>query len=251
MLKGLSRITLKDAFSASLLNRIDTKFVFSEDLLPEIIKDLTCDYRVLELNETVVQSYSTTYYDFIGLKLYKDHHNGKLSRYKIRHRMYNETNEGFLEIKQKNNKGRTIKQRIKKSSPPENWDKESILFLEKNLHLNAKLLKPELKIFFNRLTLINPESNERLTIDTNLKYETGGRCIICNGLVIAEVKQSKKTPSVFINMMKRLSIRPRRISKYCVGIAFLCDSVKKNNFKQNLRFIKKIINDSNRVFANS
>ena len=57
-------------------------------------------------------------------------------------------------------------------------------------------------------------------------------------LVIAEVKQEKRKASPFMSVMKKYHIREGSISKYCMGIAFTCDEVKKNNFKNKLLTIK-------------
>jgi hypothetical protein len=60
-------------------------------------------------------------------------------------------------------------------------------------------------------------------------------------LVIAEVKQDSKVGSPFIDIMRNKHIRQGSISKYCFGVASSYEEVKKNNFKQKLSNVKKII----------
>ena len=63
-------------------------------------------YKCVEIENKRVSQYQTLYYDTKDMKLYNEHHNGHLNRYKIRHRTYVDSNLSFLEVKFKNNKGR-------------------------------------------------------------------------------------------------------------------------------------------------
>jgi hypothetical protein len=69
------------------------------------------------------------------------------------------------------------------------------------------------------------------------------------GMVIAEVKQEKRKASPFLVIMKKYHIREGSISKYCLGIATMCNDVKKNNFKRKLINIKHILDHD--ITANS
>jgi hypothetical protein len=54
------------------------------------------------------------------------------------------------------------------------------------------------------------------------------------------VKQSGiNRGSAFIRAMRELSLHPSGVSKYCVGVSLLYESVKHNNFKPKLRLIDK------------
>jgi hypothetical protein len=174
--------------------------------------------------------------------LYLQHHNGKLNRYKIRHRTYVDSNSGFLEVKHKNNKGRTLKTRIKKQDVPYNFDVNSLKFLASKLPFNPLVLIPKLWVNYNRITLVNLEIGERVTIDTGLEFiDTEKNKIALNNLVIAEVKQDKKNPSTFISAIKEFGIKPGSISKYCMAASYLNTQLKTNSFKLKLNQISKII----------
>ena len=105
-------ISLEEMDKVSLMNRVDQKFILSFTDLCQIIPQLEAEYRILTICDQNVFTYKTDYYDTPGLNMFTDHHNGKLNRFKIRHREYVESNLEFLEIKFKNNKGKTLKKRV-------------------------------------------------------------------------------------------------------------------------------------------
>jgi hypothetical protein len=149
-----------------------------------------------------------------------------------------ESDIGFLEVKFKNNKGRTIKTRISQKDVPFTWQEESETFLNKMLPFQPRTLVPVIWINYSRLTLVNKNSPERLTIDLGLEFKKNKYSQKLDKLVIAEVKQEKRRASPFMDVMKKYHIREGSISKYCMGIAFTCNEVKKNNFKSKLLTIK-------------
>jgi hypothetical protein len=231
-------IDLKEMDSVKLMTRTDTKFIFNISQFPAIMRELTDHYRVLEIEGQRLSRYETLYYDTNRYDLYNKHHQGKLNRYKIRHRTYVESNIGFLEVKFKNNKGKTIKTRISQKDVPLAWQDESHTFLNKMLPFQPNSLVPVIWINYSRLTLVNKRSAERLTIDLGLEFKKNELNQKLDKLVIAEVKQEKRRASPFMDVMKKYHIREGSISKYCMGIAFTCDEVKKNNFKHKLQTIK-------------
>jgi hypothetical protein len=81
---------------------------------------------------------------------------------------------------------------------------------------------------------------ERVTTDFNISFTDKTRKIYLNGLVIIEIKQARADKSSLIyQTLKKNSVRPSPISKYCVGISLLNDKSKSNNFKQTLLQINK------------
>jgi hypothetical protein len=142
-----------------------------------------------------------------------------LNRFKIRHRTYIESEIGFLEVKFKNNKGRTIKERIKKNEVPQIWDEASEIFLNSKLPFESKSLKPVVWINYKRITLVSKTTAERVTIDLDMEFIGNNNKVDLSKLVIAEVKQDNKKQSVFIDAMKHYHIREGSLSKYCMAIA--------------------------------
>lgn len=223
------------------MDRTDTKFTFHISHLSAILQDADSFYKVLDVEGNRVSRYKTLYFDTEDFELYNKHHSGKLNRYKIRHRTYVESNLGFLEVKFKNNKGRTLKTRIKENEVPALNSGKAFAFLEKTLPFSPLELLPKIWINYSRITLVNKTSAERLTLDLNLEFEKDNNKQVLNQLVIAEVKQDSKIASPFVAMMRARHIRQGSISKYCFGVACSFPQVKKNNFKQKLSHVNKII----------
>jgi len=239
ILKQFEPISLKDMESVKLMNRIDTKYIFTLKEFESIVGEIQDQYRILEISGNRLCRYETLYYDTSQFDLYTEHHNRKLNRYKIRHRTYVESDLGFLEVKFKNNKGRTIKTRISKNEIPYAWESESETFLKKSLPFDPQTLSPVMWVNYNRYTLVNKTSAERLTLDLDLEFVKDKVTEKLNRLVIAELKQEKRKASPFRVIMKKHHIREGSISKYCMGIALTCATVKKNNFKSKLKTIKQ------------
>ncbi|CAG0971109.1 hypothetical protein FLAV_01243 [Flavobacteriales bacterium] len=236
-------ISLAEMDEVKLLNRTDTKFVFSADLLPPILSQIKNNYKILEINNTRVAEYNTLYYDTEDLKLFKLHQNGRTHRYKIRFRNYVNSILTFLEVKKKNNKGRTIKTRIKAKEIENTLSENSLEFLKKELEISDLTeLKPMLSNHFHRLTLVNKTSPERVTVDIGVSFSYNEKQVFIEELIIAEVKKDKlNAASSFLDAMRLNHITPQGISKYCLGTILLKPYIKHNNFKEQLRLIEKII----------
>jgi hypothetical protein len=186
-------------------------------------------------------SYSSLYFDTPDLNFYYDHHKGKNNRTKIRQRQYVDSDLTFLEIKQKNGKGETDKSRIQIKNFETELSQESKDFIFKTT--NEKFdLKPSLWNSFNRITLVNLEDNERATIDLKLAYSIDDREKKYHKLVVIELKQSRfDRKSTVAKTLKKYGYNPYSISKYCVGMINLYNSIKYNRFKRKIIKINKII----------
>ena len=80
----------------------------------ELHKELNCGKRIsiLQIDGKRKHDYKSLYFDTEDRKFYNDHHNQRVNRYKVRYREYVDSGLVFLEIKCKNNKGKTIKKRL-------------------------------------------------------------------------------------------------------------------------------------------
>ena len=111
-LEGFRGHCLAEQMQARLMNRVDTKFLVPAYLLDACLRGLEHHYSILEIDGRRRFTYDTLYFDTPERQLYLDHHNGKLNRFKLRIRHYRETGDSFLEVKKKNNRERTIKNRL-------------------------------------------------------------------------------------------------------------------------------------------
>lgn len=222
------------------MNRIDRKFWFHQIKLDELLHKIQRDYYVMHIDGESELAYSTTYFDTIENEMYLAHHNGRLNRYKIRKRLYKISGLGFLEVKFKNNKGRTIKTRIE-SVYSNTFEKNEKEFLDGIVPFEIELLRPGLANSFNRITLVNKNFSERCTLDTNLVFLNNGIEKYMGSLAILEVKYSSGAEnSPILNALRQMHINPAGFSKYAIGKSLTESSIKKNRFKQKIRMIEKL-----------
>ncbi len=240
--KHFETIKLKEMDEVKLMNRMDHKYWFHIDFLAGLLHTVGDDYFVLEIDGKSQLPYSTTYFDTQQNKMFVAHHNGKLNRYKIRRRSYVSSGISFLEIKFKNNKGRTMKKRISSDIHSTNFNEKESDFIKSSSPYSSGDLSLSLINSFSRITLVNRNLKERCTIDLNLAYEYREKKISLSDLVIVEVKtdgNAKSSP-----LAKALSeerIRAAGFSKYCVGRTVTDPYLKRNYFKKKIRRIEKTI----------
>jgi hypothetical protein len=243
ILKSFDPISLKEMDRVKLLNRVDTKYVFDIVTLKKVLPDISKYYYVLENDGKRTNSYQTLYFDTENFDSYIQHQNGKLNRTKVRFRKYVESNLNYLEIKFKNNKERTIKERIKTADIETILSPKSLTFINEKSILDANSLRAILWNSFTRITLVHKTINERLTIDLNLAFKnniTQEEKSIPH-IVIAELKQAKaNVGSDFVKIIKEQQVRPMGMSKYCIGTALLNKQLKSNNFKERILKINKL-----------
>ena len=225
----------------ALMNRTDTKYVFPESQLPFFLEQLKDDYQVLDVNGVRLSRYESLYFDTENFDLFRTHHRGKTNRHKVRFRKYADSDLNFFEIKFKTNKGRTVKNRIKQEQIEDKIQNKAEEFLHKKTPLQSSELRAQFWANYSRITLVNKTLPERVTLDLNLHYKKNDALYRFDDLVIAEVKQENLTSSTFWRLMKKHHVRQGSISKYCLGVIRLNNSIKHNNFKINLRNINKIL----------
>ena len=241
----MATITLDEMRDVKLMNRIDTKYVVSEgEMLTLLERMAECGYRVQIIDGVRACRYDTLYFDTEERDMYIAHHNRQLTRQKVRTRTYVETGLTFLEIKNKNNRGRTKKRRTeiaRESFYSFAENAAARVFYEENGRYAHEAISPALTTRFVRITLVNPRLTERLTIDIALRYEDMRSHATASipGMAIVELKQDGNTISDLKRIMLDMRIRPLKVSKYCLGTTLTVDGIKHNRFKQKLRNIAK------------
>ena len=255
ILQTFEPISLAQMESVKLMNRIDTKYAVSRSVLPHILEAAQEDYYVQEIDGKRIATYDTMYYDTDTLDMYIRHHDRQLVRQKIRVRQYVDSNLTFLEIKRKNNKGRTSKKRI--AVPGFNITAETFGegkrtmwsvadFIAAKSRYEWGEISPHLWTKFHRITLVNKAKTERLTIDMDLVWDNviSGEKKTFEDLVIIELKRDGNVPSKMTHIMLNLRQHPLKISKYCIGTALTTPGIKKNRFKSKIRKIEKMLANS-------
>jgi hypothetical protein len=245
VLNSFDPIKLNEMEGVMLMNRVESKYLFSVSKLAALLDQLSDHYKILDIDTIRTFPYHTTYLDTTDLLFYTQQVRGKMNRHKVRYRLYETTGESFLEIKKKTNKNRTLKWRIENSSDAQSPDAEAARFIEEYLPCCLPDLHPVLVNGFNRITLVGKACNERVTIDYNIAFGSPGeRNSGFPFLAIAELKREKiSCMSPFGTVMKNMGIRAGRFSKYCMGSALIKDMPRKNMLKYNLLLINKIENE--------
>lgn len=250
ILSSFDPISLDDMKSVRLMNRIDTKYVATVDHVLEVLKESEDKYYVQIIDGNGNLPYRTVYYDTSECGMYLAHLHGRLTRQKVRERFYDSSGIGFLEIKQKNNKGRTKKKRVPFDVPEE----ERRSFIDENSSVAYGSLTPVVENAFNRITLVNKEMTERITIDTSLGFRhlATGNTKSLDGIAIIELKRDGLARSEMASLLRKSRIHPMGFSKYCMGMAFTDPSLPVNRFKPRLRKIEKMLaslKEQNKTFT--
>ena len=237
-----------------LMNRIDTKFVTTVPMLRQLLLLAKDDYFVQESQGERISPYYTLYFDTPDCKMYNRHEAGHLSRQKVRVRSYVNAGLNFLEVKTKNNHGRTKKKRIEALNfDPENhsiFNVQSSLFsdfLQTYLKYPQQSLVRQVENRFDRITLVNKAKTERLTIDTNLRFHniSTNNYRFMEDLVVIELKRDGLQPSPILPLLTKLRIHPHGFSKYCIGSALTNADLRRNRIKPRLHSVEKILNSCN------
>jgi hypothetical protein len=234
-------VSLEDLAQVTLLNRVDSKYIFHSDELGGLLNELSKEYSVLEIEGKKIHTYETLYFDTPDYKLYRFHHDGKLNRFKVRSRKYSDTGLSFFEVKYKVKGLRTDKVRVAKP------DITRILGPEELELIHHEQIKPEdlvpgLWVHFKRITIVKNDFSERATIDIGLRFEKDGVEISYEDIVIAEIKQNKTSYiSPLIKALKARHFEKSGFSKYTMGLAAI-EGLKSNRFKPNFIKIEKIRN---------
>lgn len=239
IIKRYEPISLEEMKCVKLMNRIDTKFVTSYQGLVKFLELAQADYYVQMIDGEYNMPYYTHYYDTHECHMYMEHLRGRKRRQKIRLRKYASSGLTFLEIKSKNNKGRTSKKRIDCAQHDSDYCQN---FVNEYSYYNHDELKSSLENKFSRITLVNKAKTERLTIDTALRFHnfTTGKMCALSDLVIIELKRDGNVYSPASEFFRQLHIHPAKFSKYCMGMAFSDESLKNNRFKPRMRMVAKM-----------
>jgi len=242
ILDELDSLDLESLGQVRLMDREDTKFVFHEDQLPEVIHGLANRFRVLEIDRRRQFLYRTRYLDTPDLRFYLDHHNGLRPRIKIRYRQYENPAATYFEVKVKGNRNRTRKMRMPAREMGDTPGPDETTFLQEHLPTVPATLSRSLDVRFQRFTLVNRHEPDRITVDTDLEVLHGDHWQKFPDLVIAEIKQPRYRPSSrFIQTMRKISIHEMRLSKYCLGILMTHRGIRYNRFKPKLMRLNTLL----------
>lgn len=242
LLQFLEPITLEQMSSIRLMNRTDTKFVTNKENLARLLELAQGKYYAQFNNDSRIANYMTTYWDTDNHRFFLEHHNGRAPRQKVRVRTYMDSDLTFLEVKTKNNHGRTKKKRVEVPSQEIEVQGTNGEFVEGLVHQGLNEMHPTVRNQFHRITLVNYDKTERLTIDYDVHFhnmETGTDANV-GPLVIIELKRDGNVYSPVLDILRFLRIKPSGFSKYCIGSVMTNKKLKQNIFKEKMIVLSKL-----------
>lgn len=237
VIQSMKPVGLKETVErAALLDRIDTKFLVSEQELLNVLETWKETYQVLEIDGTRQFTYANTYLDTPEFELLRWHLQGRRNRAKCRVRTYVESNEHMLEVKVKGLRGQTVKYRRSTGQDP--TAKECSEYLVSSLvdaYENAAVseVEPALGAHYRRITLIAPDFCERITLDHSLSFErfdTGDTYELPKNVWIVE-KKSGTGNQADTCPLKMQGLRPMSVSKYVLGMSRLRPEINTNSYR--------------------
>ena len=234
---GLADLTA----GAELLTRVDRKYVLSPDQAAALLDGLDARTLVLAIDGRRRFQYESVYFDTPDLLSYRQSALRRRRRSKVRTRSYLDTGGAFLEVKTRDSRGTTVKDR----TPYDPSDRDRLTpaalgFIDQTLAarghaaLAAAELTPTLVTRYRRLTLLPPESGVRVTVDTDLVWNYRRNALAVPGLVILETKSGSR-PCDVDRLLWRAGHRPAAISKYGTGLAALRGDLPDNKWTRVLK----------------
>ena len=222
---------------ASLLTRVDRKYVVPREDLAAVIAALDPSTRVLEIDGARDFAYESVYFDTPDLLSFRMAAQPRRRRFKLRTRTYLDTGTAYLEIKTRGARGTTVKDRDEydlrtrdrltddaRGDVADAFDAIG-LAAERAHELDATLVTR-----YRRATLLAPDGAGRATIDTALEWiepDAGGFALPETAIV--ETKSGAR-PSDVDRALWRAGHRPATVSKYATGLAALHPGLPRNRW---------------------
>jgi hypothetical protein len=229
LLAGFEPIALDDLDArAALQRRVDTKYLVCLEELSDLLARLRDDQEVLEMDDRRSFSYESMYFDTRELRCFRDHVRDRLPRFKVRSRLYVDSDECRLEAKIKLGEDETKKEQIE-IDPRERDHLVSGCeeFLRDALERvpeppSPDELEPAMTTRFVRATLALANGSERVTCDGSLELRSakGGTARLGARWGIVETK-TEDGHGRCDRLLERAGIPSVSLSKYRVGVGLL------------------------------
>jgi hypothetical protein len=228
--------------AASLLTRVDRKYIVPRADLGELGLDLDPDTRILEINGVRSFLYESVYFDTPERTSYWMAARPRRRRFKVRTRTYLDSSECYLEVKTRGSRSNTVKERISyRAADRRVLTAEGLEYAESTLAatgitgVDAARLTPVLTTRYKRTTLYIPFSQSRATIDVDLEWQMdNGRTLKRPDMAIIETKSGSRASAVD-RILWAHGRRPAAISKYATGLAALEPELASNKWSRILR----------------
>jgi hypothetical protein len=239
---ALERLSPVDLFElearAALLARRDRKYLLPLDDAERLVGLLAPSARVLTIDGLREFRYESIYFDTPDLVSYLAAARRRPRRFKVRTRSYLDSGRCLLEIKTRDARGHTVKQRLEyQLALRDELSAFGRVFVASCPLVGAEGsgLEPVLGVRYVRSTLLLAE-DARVTIDVGLRSGTAdGRSVAVPGMAVVETK-ARGGPSEADRLLWAIGHRPIRVSKFCTSLAALDPSLPANRWTRALRY---------------
>ncbi|WP_300039280.1 polyphosphate polymerase domain-containing protein [uncultured Roseobacter sp.] len=212
---------------AAMLERLDNKYIVPAHRLLPVLGRFGELFDVLEIEGSRAFTYATEYHDSCDAQMYRDHHQGRRKRCKVRVRTYLDAGYSFLEVKLKDLRDRTVKKRLRIETTSQELSPDALEFIDR-CHQEiygtplGQTLRPVIQMRYSRMTLVAKEGGERMTIDASLSFRNSAhQRHAASDRFILETKSARGN-GVADSILRGQHVHPtKRCSKYCMGMAAL------------------------------
>ncbi|MDQ1027851.1 hypothetical protein QF035_005433 [Streptomyces umbrinus] len=225
---------------ASLLTRLDRKYMLPVADLPLVLGGLDEDTRVLDVDGARQFGYRSVYFDTPEMDGYLGAARHRRRRFKLRIRTYLDSGRHYFEVKTRGPRGTTVKQRIpyegdvRRLGPDARAYADTVL-AEAGINSGRLRFVPALTTYYRRTTLFLPATGSRLTVDTDLTWALpDGTALRTPDRAIVETKAGR-AGSGADRLLWSLKHRPCPVSKYGTGLAALRPDLPSNRWLPVLR----------------
>lgn len=227
---------------AAMMSRIDNKYIVEAENLTKMVPQLSETFDILEISDQRAFGYDTRYYDDLDRTTFHEHHQGRRQRMKVRARKYVGADLCFLEVKVKGLRGMTEKHRIPYDiNNFHALTPEGVQFAQETYSRQYGtqfnfVLRPSLDVHYKRVTLVARTGGERMTIDTDLRFQSEN-CVsrTGTGVFILETKSANGRGLADRILRAGGARRTNSCSKYCIGMAATGQVRRYNRFLPALR----------------
>jgi hypothetical protein len=213
---------------AALQRRVDNKYVLSWAQLADLFDGLRPDDQVLEIDGRRWFAYESTYFDTASLRCFRDHVEDRVPRFKVRSRLYADSEKCNFEVKVKRDGDQTDKQQIEiEAGRRDRITPEVASFLDRVLREvpdppSPDDIAPTLTTSFCRCTLAAANGSERVTCDHSVELRgwSGTSARLRDDLVVVETK-TEDGKGRCDRLLARAGVEPVSLSKYRAGVGLL------------------------------
>ena len=234
----LAPISLEELNAAAALQeRIDRKYILTEDQLADMLDALAGRFAVLDIDGRRSFGYQSMYFDTESFESYLGAAHRRRRRFKVRTRSYLDSQTTMLEVKTRGARGRTVKQRQQ-----HDFDLSDALGDDGRKFVDditgrdglGQTLLPTLTSQYRRTTLVDLADVARLTIDSGLRCtDWASEEVRLSHRVVLETK-SAGAPSAADRWLWSHGIRPEKISKFATCLAALHAELPSNKWHRTL-----------------